>query len=139
MPIQFLPGGDVKAGRRFNIFADEFAYAMGADVDFQKVELLKPDTIVINLLCFDPGQFAIPNGVSHKRSSREFWTSFNVDFIAFTSSDLEASIAAVKDGLIGAVHQIPSSRMTDEVKLKLAQAAEVAASRLASEPDRLTR
>lgn len=139
MPIQFLPGGDAAVGRRFNLFADEFAYAMGGDVDFQTVELLKADTVVINLLCVDPGHFTIPNGVSHKRSSREFWTSFNVDFAAFTSPELERKLSAIKDGLIGAVRQIPSSRMTDEVKAKLAKAAEAAASRLATEPDRLPR
>jgi hypothetical protein len=139
MPIHFMPTGDASAGRRFNLFADEFAYAMGSEFDFAKAELLKPDTVVLNLLCIDPARGVVPNGTSHKRSAREFWTFHNVDYAAFMSSDIETRVSAVRDGLIAAVQQVPSSRMPDRVKADLKRAAEVTASKLVSDPDRLPR
>jgi len=139
MPIQFLPGGDASVGRRFNLFADEFAYAMGSEFDFQKVELSKPDTIVLNLLCIDPARGAVPNGTTHKRSAAEFWTSYNVDHAAFMSPNIEAQIAAIRDGLIAAIEQVPSSRMPESVKDALARAAKIAATKLVSELSRLPR
>ena len=139
MPIHFMPTGDVSAGRRFNLFADEFAYAMGSEIDFQKVELSKPDTIVLNLLCIDPSRGVVPNGTSHKRSASEFWTFHNVDYAAFMSPDIGARIAAIRDGLIAAVQQVPSSRMPESVKADLQRAAEITARKLTAEPDRLPR
>lgn len=139
MPIQFLPGSDASVGRRFNLLADEFAYAMGSEIDFQKVELSKPDTIVLNLLCIDPACGSIPNGTSHKRSAAEFWTFYNVDHAAFMSPDVEVRIAALRDGLVAAVQQIPTTRMPESTKEALAHAAKIAARKLASEPDRLPR
>ena len=139
MPIQFLPTGDASVGRRFILFADEFAYAMGSEFDFQKAQLSKPGTIVLNLLCVDPANGAVPNGTSHKRSAGEFWTSYNVDHAAFASPDLEVRITAIRDAIIAAVQQIPSSRMSEGVKEALARAAVVATEKLALEPDRLPR
>ncbi|WP_184716994.1 hypothetical protein [Caulobacter sp.] len=139
MPIHFMPTGDVSVGRRFNLFADEFAYAMGTEFDFAKAELLKPDTIVLNLLCVDPARGVVPNGTSHKRSAGEFWTFYNVDYAAFMSSDIGTRIAALRDGFIAAVQQVPSSRMPDRVKADLKRAAEITAIKLVSAPDRLPR
>lgn len=135
MAIQFLPGGDW----RFNLFADEFAYAMGAEFDLAKIELPKSDSIVLNLVCIDPSRGLVPNGTSYKRSAAEFWTSHNVDFAAFTSTDLETQIVAVRNGLIAAILQVPSSRLPEHVKDDLQRAAEIAAAKLASDPDRLPR
>lgn len=139
MPIQFLPSGDASVGRRFILFADEFAYAMGSEFDLQKVELSRPDAVVLNLLCIDPLNGAVPNGTSHKRSAGEFWTFYNVDHAAFMSPDIETRIGALRDALIAAVRQVPSSRMPENVKEALTRAAEVTASKLALEPGRLPR
>lgn len=139
MPIHFMPTGDASVGRRFNLFAEEFAYAMGAEFDFAKAELLKPDTLVLNLLCINPARGGVPNGTSHKRSAREFWTFHNVDYAAFMSPDIETRIAAIRDSLIAAVQQVPSSRMPDRMKADLKRAAEVTSTKLVSDPDRLPR
>ncbi|MGH1556990.1 hypothetical protein ACRAWD_02665 [Caulobacter segnis] len=55
------------------------------------------------------------------------------------SPDIEVRIAALRDGLVAAVQQIPSTRMPESTKAALAHAAEIAAKKLASEPDRLPR
>lgn len=137
MPIYILPTGDVSLGDRFRLFANEFAYAMGSEIDFETVQLLKPDEVVLSLVCIDPNRGVIPNGTTHKRSAAEFWTTYNVGYTAFSSPVLETRIEAVRDGIVGAVSQVPSSRMQDEVRTALIRAAEIAVDKLMREPERL--
>jgi len=139
MAIHLLPTGDASAGRRFHLFANEFAYAMGSEINFETVQLLTPDVVVMNLVCVDPSLGIIPNRTSHKRSAAEFWTTYNVDYAGFHSRSLKARVEAVRDAFVAAVSQIPKARMQDEVKTALVHAADTAVDKLLREPDRLPR
>jgi hypothetical protein len=139
MPILLLASGDANTGRQFGLFADELAYAMGSDFDFQKVELPKEDAIVLNPICIDPAIATIANSVSHKRSAREFWTSYNVDHAGFSSANLAVRIGAIRDAMVGAARQVPSSRMPAGAMAEFERAATAAAARLLIERDRLPR
>ncbi len=137
MAIHILSTGDPSVGAQLQLFASEFGYAMGSEFDLEKVKLLKPDDLVLSLVCIDPKRGILPNGTTHKRSASEFWTTYNVDYPAFTSATLGIRLAAIRDGFVGAISQVPPSRMQDEVRTALIRAAQIAVDKLLHEPERL--
>lgn len=136
MPVSVLTIGDQPSGRAFQQWLDEYVYSMGADFDFDKVRLAKPDELVLRLICLPPELNGFRGGTSFKRSSSEYWSTFQVDHASFISNDIARRINALKDGLIGAIAQVPDSRMPPDLKACFVEAAEKAARRLADEPSR---
>jgi hypothetical protein len=122
--------------RAFQQWIDEYVYSMGADFDFEKVQLTKLHDLILCLICLPPELSGFRSGTSFRRTSAEFWSTFQVDHASFVSGDLARMINALKDGLIGAITQVPASRMPLYLKQRFVEAAEKAALRLTDEPSR---
>lgn len=136
MAISLLTTGDAKIGRSLQDWGNEFVYAMGRDLDFERAKLRGQFTLVLNLICVPSSLGVIENGTIFKRAAREFWSIFAVDYAIFESRSPVQKIAAIRDALVGAVGQVPESRMPESIKQSFCAAAEAAAVRLAAEPDR---
>jgi len=132
-----LAGGSPEAAQSVNALAAELVYAMGRDFDFERVALPKSDAIVLSLSAVAPMRGAIPNGTSHKRSQKEFWSSYSIDFVPYATGDANAKLAALSDALLGAVNQVPDNRMPSEIKIRFAAALETGIALLQSDIERL--
>ncbi|MBU6267846.1 MAG: hypothetical protein KGN34_09920 [Sphingomonadales bacterium] len=136
MSVSVLTLGDQPSGLAFQQWMNEYVYAMGVDFDFEKVQLDKADRLVLHMICLPAALSGFRIGTSFKRGSAEYWSTFQVDHASFISSDVAVRINALMDGLIGAVAQVPASRMPLDLKARFFEAATKAAHRLADEPSR---
>ncbi|MEO9131572.1 MAG: hypothetical protein ABI240_10220 [Sphingomonas sp.] len=136
MPISLLTFGDAEFGRSLHDWGNEFAYAMGADFDFGKANYGRSETIVLAIVCLPPDMARIGNGTSLKRSSSEFWSTFEADYAVLSSRPAASKISAVATALVGAIQQIPDKRMPAEAKEDFVLATKAAAAILLAQPDR---
>jgi hypothetical protein len=139
MGIVFLATGSPETGRSVNELAQELAYAMGRNFDLGKAAPSKPDALILNVFAVAPLRGAIPNGTSYKRSRAEFWSAYNIDFEKYVASDARGKLEAMGTALIGAINQVPDSRMTGEQKRHFEAALMNGIGLLLSEPDRMRR
>ena len=137
MPITVLAGGTPETSNRIRKLSDELVYAMERYFNFEKAPLLKPDLIVLNVIAIAPHRGSIPDGTSFKRSQHEFWTTFNVNYAAFESSDPRLRLEALAASFQGAFAQVPVSRTPAEIKAQFNNALRKAVTLLVSEPERL--
>ncbi|MES2043751.1 MAG: hypothetical protein V4475_07725 [Pseudomonadota bacterium] len=139
MPISLLTFGDAEIGRLLRDWGNEFAYAMGANFDFGKANYGRSEAIVLAIVCLPPEMAGIGNGTNLKRSSSEFWSTFEADYSAFSSRPAASKISAIAAALVGAVRQIPDKQMPAEAREDFIQATKVAAASLLAQPDRYPR
>lgn len=136
MPISLLTFGDAELGRSLHDWVDELAYAMGAYFDFEKANYGKAETIVLAIICLPPQMARGENGTSFKRGSSEFCSTFEADYVAFSSYSAANKIAAVATAFEGAIQQIPDKRMPAAAKEDFIQATKRGAAALLAQPDR---
>jgi hypothetical protein len=137
MGIMILATGTPETSDGVRALTAELIYAIGRDFDLDRVVLPKADTIVLNVNAIAPSRGVMPNGTSHKRSAKEFWTFYNIDFDRYVQGDAAAKLAALANGLRGAVRQLPDNRMSVSTKEAFEAAVEAGIELLMSEPDRL--
>ncbi|WP_150126866.1 hypothetical protein [Sphingomonas panacis] len=130
MPISLLTFGDAEFGRSLQDWGNEFVYAMGVNFNFDEANYGPSETIVLAIVCLPPEMAGIGNGTSLKRSSSEFWSTFEADYVAFSSRLPANKISAVATALVGAIQQIPEKWMPVEAKDNFTQATRVAAASL---------
>ena len=136
MSISVLTLGDQPTGRAFMEWVDEFVYALGTDFALEQVSLDKSVSLVLNLVCLPSALQGFRMGTSLKRSDAEFWSKFEVDHASFVSTDDARRIDAIGEGLIGAISQVPTSRMPAELKASFVAAVNATAIRFKSETSR---
>ena len=86
-----------------------------------------------------PFRGVIPNGTSFKRTRAEFWSSYSIDYEKYVLGDARGKMEALCAALIGAVNQVPDSRMTGDEKRRFEVALVDAVALLLSEPERMSR
>lgn len=136
MPISVMTLSDAPTGRSFEQWVNELVYTMGAAFNFDTVPVPKPDLLVLSLTCLPPHLNYVRSGTSFKRASSEYVSSYSVDHASFVSTDPARRVAALRDGLCGAVEQLPKSRMPSDLKARFVAAAYAASTRLAQSPER---
>ena len=140
MGLSVLTFSDEPNGRRFQRWVDEFAYAMGADCNFEEVASLSQYEVVVALICLPPdlADFGT-DGISLKRGSKELWSTRHANFEEFVSGQPERMIACIDTAFREAVRQIPDRHLSDAQKGVIQSASEKAAESLNADPDRLPR
>src|ERR1700712_2603920 len=123
MPISLLTFGDAESGRTLQDWGNEFVYTMGANFNFDKADYGPTETIVLAIVCLPPAMAGIGNSTSLRQSSSEFWSTFEADYVAFSSRLPANKISAVATALVSAIQQIPEKRMPVGAKENFTQAA----------------
>jgi hypothetical protein len=122
--IGIVPGFGPEIPRKAFSAVEDLEYDLNAAIPSEFSTSSKFGTIVINIIVINPKRGAIPNGVKLMRSSKELWTTWNIDFDKFENASSSEMRAQMRSGAIEALRMIDKKYIQPDVLSKIVELVE---------------